>query len=125
MRELIFLVVLAHCVSSYRPAGGINQALYNYLCTICMPTLIFVSGMFSQVKDREKYKIGILRILETYVVFQLIRTIPPMLISGNITLSSILIQAFRFTFRHGYLPHQEWICMVMSAIIMAILPSVT
>lgn len=86
---LIFLVVLAHCVSSYRPSGGINQALYNYLCTICMPSFIFVSGMFSQVKDKGKYKIGIHRILETYVVFQIIRAVTPMLISGSITLSSI------------------------------------
>ena len=34
---------------------------------------------------------------------------------------SFLIQAFRFAFRHGYLPHQEWVCIVMSVIIMAIL----
>ena len=87
---LIFLVVLAHCVSSYRPSGGINQALFNFICTICMPSFIFVSGMFSQVKDKGKYKIGILRILETYVVFQLIRAVTPMLISGKITLMSIV-----------------------------------
>lgn len=89
---LIFLVVLAHCIGSYRPAGGINQASFNFLCTFLMPTFIFVSGMFSQIKDREKYKKGILRIFETYVVFQAIKTgmiIIPQLIHNTATIKSI------------------------------------
>ena len=89
---LIFLVVLAHCVASYRPAGGINQALYNSLLTFLMPSFIFVSGMFSQMKDRGKYKIGILRIFETYFVLQTIKVgidIIPELIYDTATLKSI------------------------------------
>ena len=86
---LIFLVVLAHCVASYRPSGGINQPIYNFLFTFTMPLFIFISGMFSQINDREKYKSGILRIFETYVVFQLIRAVLPMFISEQITLRSI------------------------------------
>lgn len=86
---LIFLVVLAHSIGSYRPIGGINQALYNFLITFLMPTFIFVSGMFSQMKDREKYKQGILRIMETYIVFQLIRAVTPMLLTGDISPRSI------------------------------------
>lgn len=86
---LIFLVVLTHSIGSYRPIGGINQALYNFFCTFLMPTFIFVSGMFSQMKDRNKYKQGILRIMETYIVFQLIRAVTPMLLTGDITPRSI------------------------------------
>ena len=85
---LIFIVVLVHCVGSYKPVGGVNQALYNFLITFVMPSFIFVSGMFSQINDKSKYKLGILRLLETYIVFQLIRAII-ILISGNITLKSI------------------------------------
>lgn len=54
-----------------------------------MPTFFFVSGMFSQMKDRDIFKIKFLCVLETYIVFQLIRAVPPMLISGKITLMSI------------------------------------
>lgn len=86
---LIFLVVLAHSIASYKPSCGINQPLYNFLCTFLMPVFIFVSGMFSQLKDKSRYKLGTLRILETYIVFQLIRAIIPMLISGSITFKSI------------------------------------
>ena len=86
---LIFCVVLVHCLGGYKPDGGMNQAIYNLLLTIVMPSFIFMSGMFSQIKDRKKYKKGILRIFETYAVFQLIRAVPPMLVSGNITFMSI------------------------------------
>ena len=72
---LIFLVVFAHSIASYRPSGGINQPLYNFLLTFLMPTFLFVSGMFSQMKDREKYKSGILRIFETFVVLQTIKAV--------------------------------------------------
>ena len=86
---LIFLVVLGHSVGSYLPSGGIDRPLYNFIYTFHMPLFIFVSGMFSHINDREKYKSGILRILETYAVFQLFRAVPPILINGNITLNSI------------------------------------
>lgn len=90
---LIFCVVLAHCVQIYKPDGGINQALFNCFATIIMPIFIFVSGMFSQMKDREKYKYGILRIFETYLVLQTIEvvmTIITELIHGTLTLNSII-----------------------------------
>lgn len=86
---LVFGVVLAHCLRGYMFSGGINQPLVNFLYIILMPTFFFVSGMFSQMKDREKFKIKFLCILETYIVFQLIRAVPPMLISDKITLMSI------------------------------------
>lgn len=89
---LIFLVVLAHCIASYRPAGGINQASYNFLCTFLMPMFIFVSGMFSQIKDRDKYKSGIFCIFEIFIVLQTIKVgmvIIPQLIHNTATLQPI------------------------------------
>ena len=72
------------------PIGGINQLLYNFINTIHMPMFIFISGMFSHIKDRNKYKLGILRIMETYIVFQLIKALTPILLNGDITLRSII-----------------------------------
>ena len=69
---LISLVVYGHVVGSYMPLGGFNRAIYNLIYTFHMPLFIFVSGRFSQIKDRDKYKKGILRIFETYIVFQII-----------------------------------------------------
>lgn len=103
---LIFLVVLAHCIASYRPAGGINQASYNFLCTFLMPMFIFVSGMFSQIKDRERYKTGILRIFETYVVLQIIEVgikIIPQLIHDTATLKSVTFAILTPQFGSWYL----------------------
>ncbi len=54
-----------------------------------MPLFIFVSGLFTHTTDRSKYKLGIIRILETYIVFQFIKGIMYILISG-ITLKSII-----------------------------------
>lgn len=103
---LIFLVVVTHCVQLYKPAGGLNQALFNLLLTILMPVFVFTSGMFSQMKDREKYKKGILRLLETYVVFQTIMVgikILPALIHDTTTLKSVLAAFLRPHFQLWYL----------------------
>ena len=86
---LVFFVVVYHCMGSYSPVGGINQAVFNLLLTFLMPTFIFVSGMFSHMKDKEKYKKGILLLFETFAVFQLIRALPPMIIEGDFTLRAI------------------------------------
>lgn len=103
---LIFLVVFAHSIASYKPDGGINQAFFNFLCTFLMPAFIFVSGMFSQMKDRKKYKTGILRIFETYVVFQSIKAgmiIIPQLIHNTATLKSIAAAVLNPQFGIWYL----------------------
>ena len=91
---LIFMVVFDHCLMVYRPDGGINRALSNSFITIVMPIFIFVSGLFSKMKDRENYKHAILRIFETYVVFQTIRVgikIIPGLMHDTVSLKSIAI----------------------------------
>ena len=103
---LIFLVVLAHCIASYKPVGGINQTLYNFLCTFLMPMFIFISGMFSQIRDREKYKSGILRIFETYIVLQTVEVgmkIMPQLIYNTATLKYITVVILTPQFGSWYL----------------------
>lgn len=87
---LIFLVILGHTIIIYAPVGGVNQALFNFIYTFHMPLFVFISGMFSQVKDREKYKMGILRVFETYLFFQLIHQIPQWVIECDVTIKSIV-----------------------------------
>lgn len=55
-----------------------------------MPSFIFVSGRFSHVRDVNKYKIGLLRLLETYIVFQFIRSFMPLLFGRSLTINSIV-----------------------------------
>lgn len=85
---LIFFVVYAHTLSGSNPDGSFNRAMYNFIF-ILFPLFIFISGRFSQIKNMEKYKLGLLRIFETYIVFQFIRTIP-ILLSGAFSFHSIL-----------------------------------
>ena len=69
---LIFFVVYGHTIESYAPNGSVNRATYTFLYVFHMPLFIFISGRFSQIKNKRKYISGILRILETYILFQVI-----------------------------------------------------
>lgn len=66
---LIFLVVYGHTIGS---SGVFNHAMYGFIYLFHMPLFIFISGRFSQIKDKGKYKKGILKLLETYIVFQIL-----------------------------------------------------
>ena len=66
---LIFLVVYGHTIGS---SVGFNHAMYSFIYLFHMPLFIFISGRFSQIKDKGKYKKGISKLLETYVFFQIV-----------------------------------------------------
>lgn len=68
-----------------------------------MPLFIFISGRFSHISDRLKYKKNILRLLETYVVFQIILT----LVS--------LVQCGEFSFE--FLTTPNWVLWYLVALI--------
>lgn len=55
-----------------------------------MPLFVFISGMFSHVNDREKYKKGIFQLLETYIIVQLIWKTPQILTNGAVTLDAVI-----------------------------------
>ena len=88
---LIFFVVYGHMIETYAPDDSFNRAMYNFIYTFHMPFFMYVSGLFSQIKDRAKYRHGILIILETFVVFQLIRCIKPILMGGSFHLDYHLL----------------------------------
>ena len=79
---LIFCVVYGHVVQPYRADSQFNMTIFNFIYSFHMPLFVFISGRFSHFSDRDKYKKGILRIVETLVVFHLIRCFLQLL-SGN------------------------------------------
>ena len=88
---LIFFVVYGHMIETYAPNDSFNRAMYNFIYTFHMPFFMYISGLFSQINDRAKYRHGILMILETYLVFQLIRCIKPILNGGTFFLDYHLL----------------------------------
>ncbi len=76
---LIFFVVYGHIAPHYLGNSHFNMAIYNLIYFFHMPLFIFISGRFSHIRDIKKYKRGIIRLAETYVVFQILRTIASVL----------------------------------------------
>lgn len=71
---LIFLVVYGHIVAHYLGKSHFNMAIYNEIYFFHMPLFIFISGRFSHIRNKQKYRKSIVLLIETYVVFQIIRT---------------------------------------------------
>lgn len=46
------------------------MTMFNFIYAFHMPLFVFISGKFSRFSNPQKYKKGILRLVETYVVFQ-------------------------------------------------------
>lgn len=68
---LIFLVVYVHIV----PMADYSRyklAVFNIIVGASMPLFIFISGRFSQIRDRKRYMRSIWRFLETFLVFQIL-----------------------------------------------------
>ena len=67
---LIFLVVYAHVLSPYKSDSQLNMAVYNFVYLFHMPLFIFISGRFSQIRNKDTYQQRTLKLFETFVVFQ-------------------------------------------------------
>jgi len=81
---LIFCVMYGHIVQPYRADSQFNMTTFNFIYSFHMPLFVFISGRFSHFSDRDRYKKGILRIIETLVVFHLIRCLMQILQGGMI-----------------------------------------
>lgn len=87
--SLIFLVILGHLLGFYKEGNSINTAIWNFIYLFHMPLFVFVSGYFSKRTSYEKFKAGCFRILETFLLLQLLSFIP-LLIKGTLTLEKII-----------------------------------
>ena len=88
---LIFFVVYGHMIETYAPDDSFNRAMYNFIYAFHMPFFMYISGLFSQIKDRAKYRRGIFMILETFIVFQLIRYLKPILAGDSLQIDYSLL----------------------------------
>lgn len=88
---LIFLVVYGHTIEIGNISdGSFNRGMYNSIFLFHMPLFVFVSGRFSHISDREKYKSGIFRIFETYILVQAIMTFVPAIINNSIDIRTFI-----------------------------------
>ena len=67
---LIFLVLYGHFIQPFRENSQFNMTMFNFIYAFHMPLFVFISGKFSRFSDPKKYRKGILKLIETYVVFQ-------------------------------------------------------
>ena len=90
---LIILVIYGHMISNnYYPGGSFGRAMYNTLYLFHMPLFVFLSGRFSQLNDRKRYRKGMLRLLESYFVFQVLLTLYNVMQGYDFSLSEFLLQ---------------------------------
>ena len=90
---LLVLVIFGHMISNnYNPGGSFSRAMYNTMKLINMPIFVFLSGRFSQLKDKSRYRMGILRVLETYFLFQVLHMIYQFILYGDFSLTTLLFE---------------------------------
>ena len=87
---LIFLVVYGHIVPFYLEGSQFNMAIFNSIYMFHMPLFVFVSGRFSHIRDRRRYKKGIIHLIETYIVFQIIKSVMLVIHGDDISLKCLI-----------------------------------
>mgnify|MGYP002623351639 CR=1 FL=1 len=90
---LIFMVVFGHTLKGKIASGSFGMGVYNFIYIFHMPLFIFISGRFSQKRKNKRFFFNILRLLETYIVFQIILT----LLKAFVNHKSIVLTNFFFT----------------------------
>lgn len=89
---LIFIVIYGHMIETCVNDSPFNQTMYNFIYLFHMPLFVLISGRFSQIKNRRKYLWGMLSIFETYIVFQFLRCLKPIIFQGSLpSFTDILI----------------------------------
>lgn len=92
---LIALVVFGHTLASKKHAD-INYPLYVTMLLFKMPLFIFISGYFSKVKAKDSFFQGLLKIIETFVVFHFIGVIIALLKGEPLTLRLMLTPSWPY-----------------------------
>lgn len=91
---LIILVIFGHVIEPYRTESKLLLTLHSFIYTFHMPLFILVSGYFSKNLTFDKLKKGTLKLLETYIVFQLIFAVLGMIMAKTIYFSWLYIPHF-------------------------------
>lgn len=87
---LMLLVVLGHVLPIGQ--GKLCLSTYEWIFSFHMPLFIFISGYFTKIVSRDKFVSGILKFVETYIVFTLIHVcISYYLLEKEINIKSVLL----------------------------------
>ena len=70
---LMLLVVFGHIVPPGQ--GKICLASFEWVYSFHMPLFVFISGYFTNVENRDKVFKGLLKLIETFIIFTLIHTL--------------------------------------------------
>ena len=82
--SLMCMVVYIHTLVAYdRIPGTVTLGLFNFCYYFTMPLFTFVSGRFSQIGSKKKYFWGIIGLLETYFLFQVVQIYEKDCLIGN------------------------------------------
>lgn len=73
---LMCMVVFMHtCVVYEKDPDSVSMGLYNFCYFFAMPLFTFVSGRFTKIGSKKKFFWGIIGLMETFFLFQLIQII--------------------------------------------------
>ena len=70
---LMLLVVFGHIVPPGQ--GKICLASFEWVYSFHMPLFVFISGYFTNVENRDKVFKGLLKLIETFIIFTIIHTL--------------------------------------------------
>lgn len=85
---LISLVVYTHTISPFRYDSQFNTAIYNFVYLFHMPLFVFISGRFSHIKEKKHYINRTLKLVETYIVFQILFIVLSFVSGNSVSVSS-------------------------------------
>lgn len=130
---LIFLVVYGHMVSPYALDGSFSCAMNTFLSVFRLPLFIFISGRFSHIHDKKRYKKNIIRLFETFVVFQIIRTACSVSHGADFTIKGLFctkwIMWYLLSLTYWrlivYFTPTRWLCYHKSIIAISLIISIT
>lgn len=111
---LIVLVIIGHWLE-YGLGNSMNRVVFNFIYLFHMPMFIFISGYFSKKKDRDTFVRDILKLMETYIIVQLLYVI-----------TSFFLQNKSFVIQQLYIPNAAaWflLSLISWRVILQLLPS--
>ena len=85
---LISLVVYTHTISPFRVDSQFNTAIYNFVYLFHMPLFVFISGRFSHINEKKRFINRTLKLVETYIVFQLLFIALSYVLDNSVSISS-------------------------------------
>lgn len=91
---LIFFVILGHCLEIIPHKTNFEYAVYLFLYSFHMPLFAFITGYFSKNQNLTKINRSALKLVETYVVCQLLWT-----------LFHLIVYKAKFEIESLYTPH--------------------